>query len=153
MFGMRRREFITLLGGAAAMAARGARAAARANAARRRANCRHADEPDMQARIGGVSARAGEDGLERRPKRADRNPLGREQCPTTSANMQRNWSRSQPDVIVARSGLDLGGAATGDPHRADRVRAVASIRWAPASLTAWRGRAATPPAFSNSNTT
>ena len=56
-----------------------------------------------------------------------------------------------PDVILARH-LDRGAVAAGDPHRADRVRERPSIRSAPASSTAWRGRAATPPASSCSNT-
>ena len=47
-----RREFITLLGGAAAaLAAGGARAAGRADAAHRRALCQRADDPEGQARV------------------------------------------------------------------------------------------------------
>ena len=57
-----------------------------------------------------------------------------------------------PDVILAVSGPRRGGVATGDPHRADRVRAASPTRSAPASSRAWRGRAATPPALSCSNT-
>ena len=49
---VKRREFIALLGGAAALAARGARAAGRARAAHRRARGRRAaDDPDAQARL------------------------------------------------------------------------------------------------------
>ena len=49
-----------------------------------------------------------------------------------------------PDVILAHGGATVGAVAAGDPHRADRVRRL-SIRSAPASSRAWRGRAATPP--------
>ena len=51
---MRRREFITLVGGAAALAARGARAAARADAAHRRA---HAPQPPTTRNIRPASRR------------------------------------------------------------------------------------------------
>ena len=50
-----------------------------------------------------------------------------------------------PDVILAHWHLDRGAVAAGDPHRADRVPDTSSIRSPPASSTAWRGRAATPP--------
>ena len=48
---LKRREFITLLGGAAALAARGARAAGRAHAAHRRAHVLAADDAEGQARL------------------------------------------------------------------------------------------------------
>ena len=52
-----------------------------------------------------------------------------------------------PDVIAGRRQSDGGGAATGNPHRADRVRQCHRSRSAPASSQAWRGRAVTPPGF------
>ena len=55
-----------------------------------------------------------------------------------------------PDVILA-AGACGRAVAAGGPHRTDGVPDP-SIRWAPASSTAWRGRAATPPASSCSNT-
>ena len=53
-----------------------------------------------------------------------------------------------PDVILVAWRLDRGAVAAGDPHRADRVRDRRRSGRLPASSTAWRGRAATPPALS-----
>ena len=50
-----------------------------------------------------------------------------------------------PDVILASGGTGVGGVAPGEPHGTDRVHADAEIRSAPATSTAWRGPAATPP--------
>ena len=78
---MRRREFIMLLGGAAAtLAARRARAAARADAAHRRAPARSRGRCGNAGPGRGVPAGAGALGLDHRPQRADRHPLGHDQC-------------------------------------------------------------------------
>ena len=131
------------------MAAGGARAAGRADAPRRRANATAADDAEVQARLAafvqGCSNWAGP-----RPQRADRHSLGCGRCRPTFASMRRNWSRSR-----RTSSWPLAPAwpiAAGDPHRADRVRWSSPIRSAPASSTAWRGRAAMSPVLSRSNT-
>ena len=92
----RRREFITLLGGAAAAWPLAARAQqAGADAAHRRASCPHADDAEYQARVGAFLQGLQQLGWTDRPQRADRHPLGRGQCRRRFANTRRNWSRSR----------------------------------------------------------
>ena len=77
------------------VAAGGAGAAGRADAAHRRA---HEPAPrtirNLQTRVGGVPAGAAGIGLDRRPQRADRLPLGRANADRYSQTTRRNWSRS-----------------------------------------------------------
>ena len=104
-----------------------------------------ADDPEAQARIAaflqGLQQLGWTDG---RNVRIDY-PLGRGRCRSRCTNTRRNWSRSRRTSSWPWR-RDRGAVAAGDPHRADRVRAWSSIRSAPASSRAWRGRAATPPA-------
>ena len=103
-----------------------------------------ADDPEGQARIAAFLQGLQQLGWTDRPQRADRHPLGRRRC--------RPHSQIRGGIGRARAGRHpglwqrgRGAVATGDPHRADRVRDMSPIRSAPASSIAWRGRAATPP--------
>ena len=135
------------------VAAGGARAAARAHAAHRRA---HAHSPrtmrNRQARVAAFLQ-----GLQQLGWTIGRNvridySLGRDGNADDIRKYAAELVALAPDVILAIGSATVGAVAAGDPHRADRVRASSPIRSAPASSTAWRGRAATPPALPCSNT-
>ena len=83
-----------------------------------------ADDPEDQARVGGVPARRCSNWA---------GPIGR------NVRIDNRWAAANaddirrhaaelvalaPDVILATGSLDRGAVAAGDPHRADRVRAV-----------------------------
>ena len=105
-----------------------------------------ADDPEYQARIGAFLQGLAQLGwtigrnvrIDTRWATADADRHSQ-----TRGGIGRARARRHP----GRWRLDRGAVATGDPHRADRVRDTSPIRSAPASSTAWRGRAATPPAF------
>ena len=90
------------------MAARGARAAARADAAHRRAHDYGADDPEVTGPPRGFPARAAAIGLDRRPQRADRYPLGRRRCRPHAQNAAELVALA-PDVILA------SGSAPSEP--------------------------------------
>ena len=129
------------------MAARGARAAARSDAAHRRA---HEPGRGRSARTGAPrSVRAGPAGigLDRRPQRADRHSLGLQAMPTTLANTLRNWLRSRRTSSWPLAALSWGHYCRRPaPCRSCLRRSL--IRSALASSRAWRGPAATPPVLS-----
>ena len=78
-----------------------------------------ADDAAISGPRRGVPAGAGAVGLDHRPQRADRYPLGRP-MPPRFADTRPNWSRSRRTSSWPLA-LDRGAVAAGDPHRADRV--------------------------------
>ena len=111
-----------------------------------------ADDADMQARFAAFAQALQQLGwTDGRNVQIDYR-LGCGRCRTTFANTRPNWPRSRRTSSWTSGTATVAPIVTGDPHRADRVRRASSIRSAPASSKAWRGRAATPPDLSCSNT-
>ena len=80
-----------------------------------------ADDPEGQARYRGIPARAGAIGLDRRPQRAHRHPLGRRQC-RRHAQICGGIGRARAGRHPGHWRRACGAVAPGDPHRADRIR-------------------------------
>ena len=142
---LRRREFITLLGGAAAAWPLAARA--QQPERMRRIGVllpAAADDPEFQARVGAFLQALALLGW----------TIGRNvRIDTRWATSQcRRHSQTRGGIGRARAGrhpgpwrLDRGGRCCRRPAPCRSCSRSSSIRSAPASSTAWRGRAATPP--------
>ena len=133
------------------VAARGARAAARADAAHRRAHALAADDPECTGPHRGVPAGAAAIGLDRSAATCGSTPAGPPAMPTTFANTRRNWSRSRRTSSWPLAARPWRRCCR-RPAPCRSCSCWSPIRSAPASSIAWRGRAATPPASSSSNT-
>ena len=119
---MKRREFITLLGGAAAAWPLAARA--QQGERMRRIGVLMplaADDPEGQARIAAFLQ-----GLQQLGWTDGRNVRIDIRWGAGDADRIRKYAAElvalAPDVILATGSLDRGAVAAGDPHRADRVR-------------------------------
>jgi putative ABC transport system substrate-binding protein len=137
-----RREFITLLGGAAA--AWPVVASAQQGERVRRIGVllpATADNAEFQVRVGVFLQ-----GLQQSGWSIGRNVrIDTRWATANAADIRRHATELAalaPDVIVAH-----GTSTVGPLVQATRTVPIVLIRSAPASLTAWRGRAATPPAL------
>ena len=122
---MRRRDFITLVGGAAIAPNLLSPLAARAQQPERVRRIgvllpAAADDAQFQTWVGAFLQGLQQAGLDHRPQRADRHPLGHDQ--------RRRNPQTRGGIGRARAGRHSGpwstgraGVAAGDPHRADRV--------------------------------
>ena len=130
------------------MAARGARAAARADAAHRRAHCAlAADDPEGQARIAAFLQ-----GLQQLGWTDGRNVRIDYRWGAGNADDIRKYAAElvalAPDVILASWQPRPWRRCCRRPAPCRSCSRVSPIRSAPASSIAWRGRAATPPVSS-----
>ena len=149
---MKRREFITLLGGAAAAWPLAARAQQRERMRRIGVlMTAAADDPEAQARIAAFLQ-----GLQQlgwtvgRNVRIDTRWGGRRCRP--HSQIRGGIGRARARRHPGHWRRDRGGRCYRRPAPCRSCSRSSPIRSAPASSRAWRGRAATPPVSSSSNT-
>ena len=121
---MRRREFITLLGGAAAAWPLAARAQQRERMRRIGVlMSAAADDPEAQARVAAFLQGLQQLGWTDRPQRADRLRWARRRCRPTCADTRRNWSRSR-----RTSSWPLAARASGPLLQATRTVPIVFVQ-------------------------
>ena len=111
-----------------------------------------ADDPECAGPHRGVPAGAAAIGLDRSAATCGSTSAGPRAMPTDIRKYAAELVALAPDVILAAGGRDRGGRCCRRPAPCRSCSRSSPIRSAPASSTAWRGRAATSPASCSSNT-
>ena len=120
---MKRRQFITLLGGATAAWPLAARAQQPERMRRIGVLIASAvNDPEWQARIAAFLQGLAAIGLDRRPQPAGRYALVHYQCRRPSQTRRRIGRAGAGRPPGCEWHHNRGGVAAGDPHRADRIR-------------------------------
>ena len=141
---MKRREFITLLGGAAALA-RSPRARSRASGCGASAcSCPQPRTMRNFRPASGRSCRGWRNWAGPSAATCGSTPAGPRPMPPTFADTRRNWPRSRRTSSWPMAPRPWGRCCR-RPAPCRSCSRSSAIRSAPASSTAWRGRAATPP--------
>ena len=152
---LKRREVITLLGGAAVPAARGARAAARANATHRGANDDRRGRFRNRLRASLCCYKGSRNWAGSTAATCGWSTAGRPAVPTFVARSRPSWLRTRPDVILANGSggtepllqvtrtLPIVFVLVPDPVAAGYVESLARRAEtppdSPATITVWAG--------------